>query len=48
MLLRSSTFWLVLFIVALIVADLVWAEGRSLLFLARKGVELISWLAFWR
>ncbi|GHE92316.1 hypothetical protein GCM10016455_10430 [Aliiroseovarius zhejiangensis] len=35
-------------IVGLIGADLLLADGASLLFLSRKFLEFTEWIAFWR
>ncbi|SEW07994.1 hypothetical protein SAMN05444851_1275 [Aliiroseovarius sediminilitoris] len=35
-------------IVGLIAADLLFAEGGSLLFLSKKFLEFTEWIAFWR
>ncbi|MDE9451789.1 hypothetical protein J3R80_15050 [Aliiroseovarius sp. Z3] len=35
-------------IVGLIGADLLLADGRTLLFLSRKFLEFTEWIAFWR
>ncbi|SDY27094.1 hypothetical protein [Citreimonas salinaria] len=35
-------------VLAAIAADLVLSDGRALLFLARKLLVLIDWMAFWR
>jgi len=35
-------------IVALIVADIVFADSWNLLFLGKKFANLIEWMAFWR
>ncbi len=40
--------WLAILIVAAIAGDAVFNDGASGLFLARKGLNLIDWLAFWR
>jgi hypothetical protein len=37
-----------LLIAALIFADFMMNGGNALFFLARKGVDLIDYLAFWR
>ncbi|WP_170222782.1 hypothetical protein [Marimonas lutisalis] len=40
--------WLGLIIVALLCLDWYFFDWSGLVFLLRKGVELIEWLAFWR
>lgn len=35
-------------ILAVILADQIWFSGDNALFLSRKFVEFIEWLAFWR
>lgn len=37
-----------LLIAALIGIDLIFMGGANLYFLARKGMEFIEWIAFWR
>lgn len=39
---------LALLIAALIGADIFLNDGAYLQFLARKGLEVIAWIAFWR
>ena len=45
---RSASFWIFLVIGAVLAWDLVARDGAGLLFLARKGVDLLGWIAFWR
>ncbi|WP_180995960.1 hypothetical protein [Tabrizicola aquatica] len=40
--------WLGLVILAAGLADLVLNDGSALFFLARKFLDLVEWLAFWR
>ncbi|MFP5481354.1 MAG: hypothetical protein ACLGIE_16950 [Alphaproteobacteria bacterium] len=40
--------WLGLVILAAILADLALNGGSALLFLARKFLDLVEWVAFWR
>jgi len=35
-------------LVLAILADVFWLGGDTLLFLSRKMLELIEWMAFWR
>ncbi|MFN6924296.1 MAG: hypothetical protein ACK4P8_01450 [Tabrizicola sp.] len=40
--------WLALLIAAGIAADFTLNDGTALFFLARKFLDLIEWVAFWR
>ena len=40
--------WLAAVLIGLIGADFVFTGGASLLFLARKFLDLMDWVAFWR
>ncbi|QQA44502.1 glyceraldehyde-3-phosphate dehydrogenase [Pelagovum pacificum] len=46
--LKSATFWILLLLVGCIVADITQNDGEIMIFLARKGFQLIEWIAFWR
>ncbi|MFP7570463.1 hypothetical protein [Marivita sp. S2033] len=45
---NSIAIGLGILILAGIGADLVLTGGEGLLFLARKGLDLLEWIAFWR
>jgi hypothetical protein len=45
---NSIAIGLVVLILAALGADLYANDGAASLFLARKGVGLIEWMAFWR
>ena len=40
--------WLIVILAGAILADLTLNDGQSLFFLARKFLNLIEWVAFWR
>jgi hypothetical protein len=40
--------WLILIIAGASLADFTLNDGQSLFFLARKFLNLIEWVAFWR
>ncbi|MGX9354401.1 hypothetical protein ACS3SW_04335 [Roseobacteraceae bacterium S113] len=40
--------WLGVCVVGALVLDLVFFGTDHILFLAKKGMELIEWMAFWR
>ncbi|RZO35576.1 MAG: glyceraldehyde-3-phosphate dehydrogenase [Rhodobacteraceae bacterium] len=46
----SNRSWLILFlgIVALFTGDIFISDGETLLFLGRRVLVLIEWIAFWR
>jgi len=44
---NTIAFWLGLFLVAGIIADLALNSGSALMFLARKFIDLIEWVDFW-
>ncbi len=44
---NTIAFWLGLFLVAGIIADLALNGGSALMFLARKFIDLIEWVDFW-
>ena len=44
---NTIAFWLGLFLLCGIIADLALNGGTALLFLARKFLGLIEWVAFW-
>ena len=44
---NTIAFWLGLFLLAGIIADLALNGGSALMFLARKFLDLIEWVAFW-
>ena len=48
MILRAPSFWILVVLSGLIAWDLTQRDAQTLLFLARKGVDLIHWMAFWR
>lgn len=45
---NSLALWLALFVLAAIAVDVVLFDKTNLLFLAKRGFELIDWMAFWR
>jgi hypothetical protein len=45
---NTLAIWLGVIVLGLLAADLIMADGGGSLFLARKGLDLIEWLAFWR
>lgn len=46
--LRAPSFWIALVLIGALAYDGVVRDFEITLFLARKGVALIEWLAFWR
>ena len=45
---NTLAFWLVVIILALIGLDYLLFESDGAIFLGRKGIDLLQWLAFWR
>ncbi len=45
---NSLAIWLVLIILAAFGVDYVLFDFSASIFLGRKGVDLLQWLAFWR
>ncbi len=45
---NTIAIWLGLVITALLAADYIYYDWANTLFLLRKFMELIEWLAFWR
>ena len=41
-------FWLIVLIVGAAAADLMLNDGAALYFIARKFLDLVEWVAFWR
>jgi len=41
-------FWLMVVLAGASAADVILNDGQSLFFLARKFLNLIEWVAFWR
>lgn len=48
MILRAPSFWMFVLLAGLIAWDAALRDAQTLIFLARKGVDFIHWLAFWR
>ena len=48
MLLRAPSFWMFVLLAGLVAWDVTQRDAETMIFLARKGVELIHWIAFWR
>jgi len=45
---NTLAIWLTALVLGLLALDYALADFGASLFLARKGLELLEWLAFWR
>ncbi len=45
---NALAIWIFALILAAVAADWYFFDGATLLYIARRGLDLIQWLAFWR